>query len=267
MEIKRGPQSLIGYPALVDDRDSVSLQVFDSSDTARAAHHAGLRRLFMLQLREAVKFLEKSVPQSLILQFAPFGDANELGKQLLEATFDRICLIEPLPNDAASFGKRADEARSRLTLIGQEIARLLGTILTEQAALAKKLQGAKAFPDAVRDLGEQLARLLPKNFVTATPYERLAHFPRFLKAAGMRLEKLRADPARDQRAMSELVPLQTLWLREELRQRKQGGPIDPRLDQYRWLLEELRVQLFAQELRTSVPVSAKRLSKMWDNLR
>ena len=81
------------------------------------------------------------------------------------------------------------------------------------------------------------------------------------------VEKLRADPARDQRAMSELVPLQTLWLREELRQRKQGGPIDPRLDQYRWLLEELRVQLFAQELRTSVPVSAKRLSKMWDNLR
>lgn len=132
--------------------------------------------------------------------------------------------------------------------------------------MQKKVQAAKAFPEAVRDVGAQLARLLPKDFVLATPWERLQHFPRYLKAAGLRLEKLRADPARDARALAELAPLETQWLREDARQRKTGAA-DPQLEQFRWLLEELRVQLFAQELRTPVPVSAKRLHKLWQTLR
>ncbi|MGH8697763.1 MAG: DUF3418 domain-containing protein, partial [Burkholderiales bacterium] len=86
-----------------------------------------------------------------------------------------------------------------------------------------------------------------------------------LKAAGVRLDKLRADPPRDRRAAAELAPLETQWLREDARQRK-AGSADPRLEQFRWLLEELRVQLFAQELKTPVPVSAKRLAKLWQTL-
>jgi ATP-dependent helicase HrpA len=107
---------------------------------------------------------------------------------------------------------------------------------------------------------------MPKDFVLATAWERLQHFPRYLKAAGLRLDKLRADPARDARAAAELAQLETQWLREEARQRK-AGTVDPQLEQFRWLLEELRVQLFAQELRTPVPVSVKRLQKMWQTLK
>src|SRR5581483_6079986 len=196
MEVRRGSQTLIGYPALVDRGDSVTLEVLDSADKAREEQHAGLRRLFMLSLKEQARYLEKSLPgmQALALQFTPFGDANELKRQLLVASFDRACLAEPWPRDAASFARRRDEARSRVTLIAQEIARLLATILSEHAAVRKKLQqAAKPFPAAAREIEDSLGRLLPKNFVERTPYERLQHFPRYLKAAGLRLDKLRAS--------------------------------------------------------------------------
>jgi ATP-dependent helicase HrpA len=265
MEIRRGSQSLVGYPALVDQGDGVSLEVLDSEDKAQAAHRGGLRRLFMLQLKEQARFIEKSLPglQTMSLQFTPFGDAGDLRRQLLSASFDRACLAEPWPRSKALFERRRDEARSRVNLIAQEIARLLGVILAEYAALQKKLQQAKGFPDTVRDIQQSLARMLPKDFIQNTPYERLQHFPRYLKAAGLRLDKLRADPQRDARLAAELAPLQTLWQREQARR---AGADDPQLEQFRWLLEELRVQLFAQELRTPSPVSSKRLVKMWQTM-
>jgi len=267
-EVRRGSQTLIGYPALIDHRDAVSLEVFDSADKARAEHRAGLRRLFMLQLKEQARYIEKSLPgmQATAMQFTALGSGDELRSQLLAAAFDRACMQDPLPRTRAEFVRRCDEARSRVSLLAQEIARLAGTILAEQASLQKKLQQmSKAFPAPCRDVQEYVGRLLPKGFIERTPYERLQHFPRYLKAAGLRLDKLRADPQRDARLAAELAPLLAQWQREQLKQAKSGEP-DPRLEQFRWLLEELRVQLFAQELKTSVPVSVKRLSKMWQTI-
>jgi ATP-dependent helicase HrpA len=108
-------------------------------------------------------------------------------------------------------------------------------------------------------------RLLPKRFVAELPFERLQHVPRYLKAAGLRLDKLRADPARDARVAAELAPLAAQWQREQAR-RDKSGEHDPQMEQFRWLLEEPRVQLFAQELKTPVPVSVKRLAKMWQSM-
>jgi ATP-dependent helicase HrpA len=268
MELKRGNQTLIGYPALVDRGESVDLEVFDAQDRAQSAHRAGLRRLFMLRLREQARYVEKSLPglQAMALQYASLGDANALRAQLVAAAFERACMADPLPRTAEEFARRCDEARTRVALIAHELARLAAAILAEYQALQKKLQGAKAFPEAVRDVNAQVARLMPKDFLSATPWERLQHFPRYLKAAGLRLDKLRSDAARDARAAAELAPLETQWLREDARQRK-AGMADAQLEQFRWLLEELRVQLFAQELRTPVPVSAKRLQKMWQTLK
>ncbi|MFM9971173.1 MAG: ATP-dependent RNA helicase HrpA [Burkholderiales bacterium] len=270
MEIRRGAQALIGYPALVDRGANVDLEVLDSAERARALHRAGLRRLYMLQLKEQAKFIEKNLPglQALALQYAPLGDAAHLRAQLLEAAFDRACLGEPWPRTRAEFERRRDEGRSRVTLIAQEIARLAGAIFTEYQSLQKKLAAcAKGYPAACRDIEESTARLLAKGFLSATPYERLQHFPRYLKAAGQRLEKMRAagqdGATRDGRAMVELASVLTAWQRETLKQQKAGAAPDAQLDQFRWLLEELRVQLFAQELKTPVPVSAKRLQKMW----
>jgi ATP-dependent helicase HrpA len=264
MEVQRGGQKLIGYPALVDRGETVDLEVFDDEAKARAVHRAGLRRLFMLQLKEQARYIEKSLPglQTMALQFAAIGDAEALRAQLVAAAFDRACLAEPLPRDAGEFAQRRDEARARIGLIAQEIARLVGAILGEYQGLVKKLQAAKAFPEIVRDVEGQVARLLPRDFIVATPWERLQHLPRYLKAASLRLDKARADPARDARAMREFAALDAPWQREVVRTRR-GGTADPQLEQFRWLLEELRVQLFAQELRTPVPVSVKRLEKLW----
>jgi ATP-dependent helicase HrpA len=121
-------------------------------------------------------------------------------------------------------------------------------------------------PQACEDVKQQLARLLAPHWLAHTPWERVQHLPRYLKGAALRLEKLRADPARDARAMSELTPLALAWQRE-VAARAKLGTLTAEIEQFGWLLEELRVSLFAQELRTPVPVSAKRLAKLWQSIR
>lgn len=167
----------------------------------------------------------------------------------------------------ADFARRVDEGRSRFNLIAQEIARTAGGILAEQAALAKKLKSLESsFPQVVADVRQQMARLLGAGWVARTPWERLQHLPRYLKAASLRLDKLRADPARDARLAAELSQVEQPYRRDALARARQGTE-DAEFMQFGWLLEELRVSLFAQELRTPVPVSTKRLSKLWETLR
>ena len=264
MEVKAGGRNVVGFPALVDEGDTVALRVQDTPERAAAAHRKGLRRLFALELREQVKFVEKSLPRELGLQFMPWGTDAELRSQIVEATLERTCMMEPLPTDAESFARRKDAARARVSLVAQEIARLIGAILTEHGALLKKLAQLKAQPAVAEDIRTQCAQLLPKAFVALTPHERLSHFPRYLKAASLRIDKLRADPARDARQAQELAALCKPWERELQARRKSGTP-DPWLEEFRWPLEELRVALFAQELKTPTPVSVKRLQKAWES--
>jgi ATP-dependent helicase HrpA len=141
------------------------------------------------------------------------------------------------------------------------MARTAGAILSAHAELQKRLaQAAKAFAQAAEDVKQQLSRLLRSGWLAGTPWARLQHYPRYLKAAALRLEKLRADPARDARLMGELQPLLSAWLRAP-------RPLNAELEQFGWLLEELRVSLYVQELKTPVPVSAKRLAKLWQSMR
>jgi len=264
LEVTMSGRTAVGYPALVDDGDSVSLRAFDTEDKAAARHWFGLRRLFALALKEQVKFVEKSLPRELGMLYLPLGTESELKAQIVATTLDRICMTTPLPATAAEFEARATAAKGKLTLVANEVARLVTTILTEHAALQKKLAAAnKVFPQACADIAAQLAALLTKGFIGAIPYERLAHLPRYLKAAALRLEKARADPARDGRQMADWQALAKPFEREYMAMRK-SGVSDPMLDEFRWLLEELRVALFAQELRTPSPVSVKRLQKMWE---
>ncbi|HEY2925640.1 DUF3418 domain-containing protein, partial [Piscinibacter sp.] len=265
MEIRQGQQTLVGFPALIDRGGHVAMEVFDEPDVAATRHRAGLRRLVALQIRDALKYLEKNLPelQKMSVLFMPLGTADELREQIIDLALDRAFLGDPLPNDAASFRRRIDEGRGRLTLIANEIARSALQVLVEYAAAARKLRDARAGKEVNDDVQAQLARLVPKRFVTATPWEQLAHLPRYLKAVTLRLDKLRSDPARDAARLAELRPIEQRFLRA-LAERK--GVVDARLDEFRWLLEELRVSLFVQELRTPQPVSAKRLEKAWAQL-
>ena len=263
-EVRRGGQTLIGYPALVDAGTHCVLEVFDDPDEAARVHRAGLCRLFLLQFREQQKFLEKNLAglQQMAMQFMSLGTLEELREQIVFAAVERACMAEPLPADAAAFAARKAEGKGRLGLLANEIARLAGQVLAEYATVQKKLPLLKPQPAALADVEAQLARLVGKRFVSATPWERLVHVPRYLKAIVARIDKLRADPQRDSRLMAEMAPLQQNWQRAVAARK---GVADARLEDFRWMLEELRVALFAQELRTPTPMSVKRLQKAWDS--
>ncbi len=265
MEIRRGGQTLVGFPALIDQNTHVGIEVFDEPEMAAAKHRAGLRRLVALQIRDALKYLEKNLPelQKMAVLFMSLGTAEELRQQIIDLALDRAFLNDPLPSDAASFRRRIDEGRGRLTLIANEIARGALAVLTEHAAATRKLKDARPAKEVADDINAQVARLVSKRFLYLTPWAQLAHLPRYLKAVVMRLEKWRADPARDAVRLAELRPLEQRYWRT-VAERK--GVADARLDEFRWLLEELRVSLFAQELRTPQPVSVKRLEKAWGQL-
>ncbi len=267
LEIQQGKQKLIGFPALVDKGAHCDLEVFDDPTEATLIHRRGLRRLLSLQLKEQLRFLEKNIPglQQMGMQFMPLGSQEELRDQLIEAGLERACLQEPLPRNAMEFAARKDAGKSRLGLLVNEIARLAAQILVEFHSLPKKLQGAKAYPLAVVDMQAQLQGLIGKRFVTEIKYAQLAHLPRYLKAIGVRLDKLRLDPLRDTRWMAEWQIAAAPWQRAM--KEKQGGRLaDPKMAEFRWMLEELRVSLFAQELKTPMPVSVKRMQKVWESM-
>ena len=274
MEINKGGQTLIGFPALIDLQDAVSIEVFDEPDVAAAKHQAGLRRLFALHIKDALKYLEKNIPDLTKMAAAYMlvgrsadnsggGTVEELREQIIAKALDRAFLLDPidaLPTNAAEFTKRLEEGRGRLTLISSEIARLVATILQEYATAARKLKDTKNAPETSADVAAQLARLMPKRFIAVTPFTQLHHFARYLKAITARLDKYRADPARDSAKLAELRPSEQAYWRL-VAERK--GVVDDRMMEFRWLLEELRVSFFAQELRTPQPVSVKRLDKLW----
>jgi ATP-dependent helicase HrpA len=265
MEISKGGQTLIGFPALVDVQDAVTIEVFDEPDVAASKNRAGLRRMFALQIKDALKYLEKNIPdlQKNAVAYMPLGTADELKTQIIDVALDRAFLLDPLPNDEQTFKRRIEEGRGRLTLIANEVARLAGTILLEFGAATRKIKDTKNAPDATADCTQQLQRLMPKNFMAATPWPQLQHYARYLKAITLRLDKYRADPARDALRLTELKPQEQRYWRL-VAERK--GAQDARMLEFRWLLEELRVSFFAQELRTPQPVSIKRLEKAWGQL-
>ncbi len=262
MEIGKGGQTLIGFPALIDAGDAVTIEVFDEPEVAAAKHRAGLRRLCALQIKDALKYLEKNIPdlQKMAVAYMPLGTQEELRAQILDVALDRAFLQGPLPSNAQDFERRVQEGRARLTLIANEVARLAGTILVEYASAVRKIKDTKGAPEAMQDAQQQLQRLMPKHFLAAAPWPQLAHFARYLKAIVLRLDKYRADPARDVARLAELRPQEQRYWRL-VAERK--GQVDARMQELRWLLEELRVSFFAQELRTPQPVSVKRLDKLW----
>ena len=265
MELKKGQHQLIGFPALIDQGDAVTIEVFDEPEVAAAKHRLGLRRLCALQIKDALKYLEKNIPdlQKMAVAYMPLGTQEELRAQIIDVAMERAFLQEPLPQDEAQFKQRVQDGRGRLTLIANEVARLAGVILTEYAAAQRKIKDTKNAPEATQDAGKQLQTLIPKDFIAQAPWAQLQHYARYLKAITVRLDKYRTDPARDAAKCKELQPLEQRYWRL-VTERK--GQQDARMQEYRWMLQELRVSFFAQELRTPYPVSSKRLDKVWAQL-
>ncbi|MEN9772593.1 MAG: hypothetical protein RJA58_1236, partial [Pseudomonadota bacterium] len=223
------------------------------------------RERFAQALKEPFRALEKELQgrREIGLQYAAIGAYEQLVNHLRDAVIDRIFLADSLPEDDAVFSGRLAAGRSRVMLIGQELIRWLGVVLSEHSANTKKLATIKAHAAASRDIQQQLSRLLPKDFLLTTPASRAGHIPRYLKAISVRIDKCRQDPARDQRWMADCLSIEGPFWRWADAQR---GQRSERAEEFRWMCEELRVSLFAQELKTPMPVSVKRLQKSWANL-
>ena len=264
LEINQGKLTLIGFPALVDKITHCDLEVFDDPNVAARTHRVGLRRLFALQFKEQLKFAEKNIPglQGMGMQFMSLGSQEDLRDQIVAKAIDIACLQDPLPLNAAAFNKRRDEGKGRIGLLINEVARLAGQVLAEFHGMPKRVQ---SLPQAVSaDILGQLQALVHKRFIADNDYSQLAHFPRYLKGINVRLEKLRGNPTRDAQLMAEWQTAASQFQRTLKNLSSKTN--DPRMTEFRWMLEELRVSLFAQELRTPMPVSAKRLQKVWESM-
>jgi ATP-dependent helicase HrpA len=257
----RGGRRLTGYPALADEGDSVAIKLFDTRTAAEGAMRGGVLRLGRLALKEQMRQLEKSLPgfTQAALLLRGLASPDELKEDLLTAIANRAILGEDeLPRNDKGFEALKQRARARLPAVREAGCRLFVAIAEEY----QRVTAARALPQPAADVRAQLARLVFKGFLSATPWERLHDLPRYLKAAQRRLDKYPHDPERDAR---HAVSIGELWKRYEERAAKlrRGGEADPRLEDYRWRIEELRVSLFAQELKTPYPVSFKRLEKRW----
>ncbi|MBS1217295.1 MAG: ATP-dependent helicase [Proteobacteria bacterium] len=262
----RTGRRVTGYPALVDDGDSVAIQLFDVPAAAQAALRAGVVRLMRLMLKEQLRQLDKNLRgfDQAALQLRTVAGPDELRADLVSAICDRAFIGEDeLPRGLKAFEDQVKRARTRLPAVSEAACRIFATIADEHHQLALVLGAAKGtVVRAATDIRAQCQRLVHKGFLNATPWPQLAHLPRYLQAMRLRLAKFPANPERDAKHAASIAQL---WGRYEARldQQKKAGAVDPRLAEFRWQIEELRVSLYAQELKTPYPVSYKRLDKLW----
>jgi ATP-dependent helicase HrpA len=266
----RGGRRLTGYPALVDEGESVSIRLLDTPAAADAALRGGVRRLMRLALKEQMRQLEKSLPgfTQAALALRGLAPADDWKEDLLTAIADRAFIgDDELPRGADAFESLKQRARTRLPAVREAACRLFAAVAEEHQRVQQRLDAAaKSTPQPAAEVRAQLARLVFRGFLSATPWDRLHDLPRYFKAARLRLDKYADDPERDRRHAGSIAEL---WRRYEERAAKQrrAGTTDPRLEDFRWRIEELRVSLYAQELKTPYPVSYKRLDKLWTQIR
>jgi ATP-dependent helicase HrpA len=270
VEVTRNGLSVKAYPALADAGDSVTLRLCDSPHEADRMHRAGLRRLLLLQLPGQRRYLEKSLPgiERMCLDYAGIGSCSELKDDLTDSIVDQAFLADaPAPRTAAAFEERLEGGRTRLVTVANALCALVAEILTRYRSLQVRVAAlSDAHPRAASDLREQLGHLVYPGFIGATSPRWLPHFPRYLKGIEHRLDKLSLEPSKDLERLAQVEPLWRAYLERADRNRERGIS-DPEIETYRWMIEELRVSLFAQELKTSVPVSVQRLRRQWDRTR
>ena len=262
-------QSFIGFPALVDEGDSVGVKIFDTEIKARLNHEAGLTRLFALQCGKECKYLIKNMPRfpaaellysrlpahPLLKDRASVSFKEDLVQQVVFANFVEGKTIRT----QAIFEQTLAESKPKLLSLGNETAALLNDIMERYGKIKTTLEKAQAKPELLADISEQLSVLIYNGFVRYTPLAVLKHLPRYLNAIAYRLEKGAVETPK----MQELARYGLRYWKD-VEKRAKNQTVLPEREAFRWHLEEFRVSLFAQQLKTPYPVSAKRLDKVWD---
>ena len=266
IKFARGKQQLTGYLGLQKEKDGrIALRLFDTSAAAEQAHRLGVIELMKLQLKEQVKDLNKGIQgftqAAMLLKHI---NADTLRDDLTQAVCDRAFIGEDeLPRNEKAFKEQIKRARSRLPAVKEALSRYL----QETAAAYAELNGKLGKHPLTHLLRQRLQTLLAAGFATRTPWAQWPRLPIYLKAMTLRLEKYSSNPARDAAREADIQELEQMWRDKVQSLLKQNQPVSDDLAAFRWMIEELRVSLFAQELKTPYPVSVKRLLKEWGILR
>lgn len=265
IKFARGKQQLTGYLGLQKEKDGrIALRLFDTTEAAEQAHRQGVIELMKLQLKEQVKDLNKGIQgftqAAMLLKHI---NADTLRDDLTQAVCDRAFIGEDeLPRNEKAFKEQIKRARSRLPAVKEALSRYL----QETAAAYAELNGKLGKHPLTHLLRLRLQTLLAAGFATRTPWAQWPRLPIYLKAMTLRLEKYSSNPARDAAREADIQELEQMWQEKNDGLVKQGQPISDNLAAFKWMIEELRVSLFAQELKTPYPVSVKRLLKEWEKI-
>src|SRR5688572_16960686 len=264
---RRGNQTLTGYPALAPQLDgALAIRMFDTAAKARVAHREGVKQLMMRELKEQLRNLEKGPVgfNAVALKFQASIPADKLKADLLAAIIDRAFIGEDEPpRTPKAFEEQKKRAKAKLPAVAEAAQSHLAAIVDATLQFTQAAAQSASLGRVVQDVKAARDRLVYPGFLARTPWERLEHVPRYLKGYALRLAKYRTNAERDQKHAGTV---QGLWNQYEARAKsdRDAERFDEKLEEFRWLIEELRISLFAQELRTPQPVSAKRLQKFWD---
>lgn len=271
IQLPRGGISIRAYPALVDKQSSVALQVLDNPLQALDLTQRGLARLVYLSLAQTVKYLQKELlkGQEVALTLAGIGNREQVADDLIMAAIKQLAVPEQknLPRTKVQFEERVNLAKDKLIAYAQDLAHHLVSslkLLVDVKKQLKQQKNALMLAFTISDINQQLTQLFYPGLVYKTPAQWLSQYPKYMRGIQQRLEKAALNPQKDKLQLAEVAPH---WQRLVDYLTKEG---DYRLAQntslidYRWWIEELRISLFAQTLKTQVPVSDKRMDKQWE---
>ncbi|OOF47895.1 ATP-dependent RNA helicase HrpA [Rodentibacter trehalosifermentans] len=262
-EQKKQGFSVKAFPAIVDEKDAVGIKLFETEFEQKVAMQQGLRRLLLLNVPSPIKYLHEKLPNKakLGLYFTPFGRVLDLIDDCIACAVDKLITdFGGFVWNEEGFEKLRDFVRENLNEVTVDIAQKVEQILTFNHALNQRLKGKMDFTMAfaLSDIKSQLSGLVYQGFVQKSGYSRLPDLLRYLQAIDKRIDKLAQDVNRDRAAMLRVDQVQQAY-QQLLAKLPKSKPISDEVAEIRYMIEELRVSLFAQQLGTKYQVSDKRI--------
>lgn len=256
-------QAVNGYPALVDEETSVGLRIFPTEAEQLHAQRRGIIRLLQLQVPSPVRYVSEhlSHKEKIVFTQNPHGSIDELIRDCTVAALDHLVPHTPIFTHA-EYSELYEHVRAELIETVFDVTKLVAEILSETTALKKAIKKATSLTTmhAVSDVKAQMENLVYPGFVAKTGYDQLVHIPRYLKAAQVRLTKLGPNLHRDNQLMLTVQDLEDSY-DNAVKSLPTGTIVPDALRRVNWMIEELRVSFFAQELGTAYTVSEKRIAK------
>lgn len=267
IEKKLNGINIQGFPALQDDDNSVSIVVVDTQEHANRIQHDGLKRLYLLSLKQQVKYLNKNLPniQKICMRYTNIGHCDDLKLSIIDASIENTFFSDKVSiKNKERFEKKLLEGSGEFINNANKICEILSDVFESYSDIQKQMK-KNIKPNWLQNLADiqsQLDHLIYEDFLYYTPIEYFYHYPRYLQAIQNRLDKLPQSSERDRQHTNMLAPY---WERfVELNDEHYENPV---FTLYRWMLEEYRVSLFAQGLKTKIPISEKRIENQWQEVK